>query len=309
MPCKLNRRVALEANYKSTELCLRLLHKTIGIIEVKNQIGQGLAAISLCFDPYSSNIGLTMTATFKKLMAAIAFYTCLPVPAPWMGDFQTVARFASFVGVLIGGLLGLLDLGLQQVGLPILTRSAVIVVSWVAITGGLHLDGAMDTADGLAVTDPDRRLAVMVDSATGAFGAMAAIALLLLKTAALADLQAFRWLALLLAAGWGRWGQQVAIACYPYLKPTGKGAFHKTAIRSLWDTMPALLLLVGLSAIPASLNLTHLELSLTLVLGGGAIAVLTSAWFNHKLGGHTGDTYGAVVEWTEACLLVLLTTI
>ncbi|HEY9642723.1 MAG TPA: adenosylcobinamide-GDP ribazoletransferase [Coleofasciculaceae cyanobacterium] len=250
-----------------------------------------------------------MTATLTKLVAAIAFYTCLPVPASWMGDFQTVARFAPMVGLFIGGLLGLLDLGLQQAGLPMLTRSAVIVVSWVAITGGLHLDGAMDTADGLAVTDPNRRLAVMVDSATGAFGAMAAIALLLLKTAALADLSSFRWLALMLAAGWGRWGQQVAIAHYIYLKPTGKGAFHKTTIRSGWDTIPALTLLIGLSSLPVSLSLDHLGLSLTLVLGGGAIAVLTAAWFNYKLGGHTGDTYGAVVEWTEALLLVLLTAI
>jgi len=42
--------------------------------------------------------------------------------------------------------------------------------------------------------------------------------------------------------------------------------------------------------------------------GGGTIAVLTGAWFNHK-GGHTGDTYGAVVEWTEALLLCLLTAL
>jgi len=36
-----------------------------------------------------------------------------------------------------------------------------------------------------------------------------------------------------------------------------------------------------------------------MAVGGGTIAVLTGAWFNHKLGGHTGDTYGAVVEWTD----------
>jgi adenosylcobinamide-GDP ribazoletransferase len=40
-----------------------------------------------------------------------------------------------------------------------------------------------------------------------------------------------------------------------------------------------------------------------------AIALLIPAWFNHQLGGHTGDTYGAVVEWTEALFLVLLTAV
>jgi len=64
----------------------------------------------------------------------------------------------------------------------------------------------MDSADGLAVQNPQRRLQVMADSATGAFGAMAAIALVLIKTAALTDLDSYRWLALMAASGWGRWG-------------------------------------------------------------------------------------------------------
>jgi adenosylcobinamide-GDP ribazoletransferase len=42
-------------------------------------------------------------------------------------------------------------------------------------------------------------------------------------------------------------------------------------------------------------------------LAGFTLSILTGAWFNHQLGGHTGDTYGAVVEWTEALLLCALT--
>lgn len=129
----------------------------------------------------------------SNLAAAIAFYTCIPLPAVETLDFRGVARLAPVVGLMIGGILGLVDAGLHQVGCGVLTRSALVVVSWIAITGGLHLDGAMDTADGLAVQDPQRRLEVMADSATGAFGAMAAIALMLLKTAALSELDAYRW--------------------------------------------------------------------------------------------------------------------
>jgi adenosylcobinamide-GDP ribazoletransferase len=239
-----------------------------------------------------------------NLVAAIAFYTCIPVPA-WSLDFHKVACLAPLVGLIIGGLLGLLDHGLYLLGMPILTRSALVIVVGVGITGGLHLDGAMDTADGLAVAE-ERRLAVMVDSHTGAFGAMAAIALLLLKTVALADLPDWRWFLLPVVAGWGRWAQQVAIARYPYLKPTGKGAFHKLAIQSGWDTVPSLLLLLLLSLLPILVFLNARWLGLGL-LSGGAIALLVPAWFARKLGGHTGDTYGASVEWTEAILLILLT--
>ncbi len=240
----------------------------------------------------------------QKIIAGVAFYTCIPVPTAWGLEFGGIARIAPLIGLLIAGLLGFLDWGLHWAGMPILTRSAIVVAAWVAITGGLHLDGAMDSADGLAVTDPDRRLQVMVDSATGAFGAMAAVVLLLLKTVALSELPTDRAFLLMAAASWGRWGQLVAIARFPYLKPTGKGAFHKASIHSLWEAFPTLLLLVGLNFFVWH---DRPVLAAGAIVGGLAIAILTGAWFNHKLGGQTGDTYGAIVEWTEALFLCLLT--
>ncbi|MGJ3248563.1 MAG: adenosylcobinamide-GDP ribazoletransferase [Elainellaceae cyanobacterium] len=244
------------------------------------------------------------TVVIAEFIAAIAFYTCLPIPSHWHQDYRRIAYFAPFVGLFIGGLLSLADIGLQHLGMPILTRSAVVVVTWVGITGGLHLDGAMDMADGLAVTDPRRRLDVMADSATGAFGAMAAIALVLLKVSAIADFTTHRWMPLLIAPILGRWAQQVAIARYPYLKPIGKGAFHKAAVRSLLDVVPGALLLVGLTII---WGITQPSKRLNIVgamILGGAIALSTGAWIYHKLGGQTGDTYGAIVEWTEALFWV-----
>jgi adenosylcobinamide-GDP ribazoletransferase len=236
-------------------------------------------------------------------LGAIMFYTCLPIPSHWTLEFRGIARVAPIVGVLIGGLLGLVDWGLYQVGIPGLTRSAIVVVLWVAITGGLHLDGAMDTADGLAVTDPQRRLQVMLDSVTGAFGAMAAIAILLLKTVALSEIESDRVWIMMAAAGWGRWGQLSAIALYPYLKSTGKGAFHKESIQSLWEALPTFLLLFGLSGFLYE----HPTKAIALSVGGASLGLLTGAGLDRKLGGQTGDTYGAIVEWTEALLLCGLT--
>jgi adenosylcobinamide-GDP ribazoletransferase len=248
-----------------------------------------------------------MVRFFLGLWASVLFYTGIPLPYVQGLDFQGVARFVPVVGLLIGGILGLVDVGLSYLGMSVLTRSALVVGLWILITGGLHLDGAMDTADGLAVGDPERRLEVMADSATGAFGAMSAIAILLLKTSALTDMESFRWLVLIGACGWGRWGQQVAIACYPYLKPTGKGAFHKQAIRGYQDLLPGLLLMFAVSGLLWLNNGHSVLVPVVMVIVGGAIAIFTGAWFNHQLGGHTGDTYGAVVEWTEALFLCVLT--
>ncbi|XGV96089.1 MAG: adenosylcobinamide-GDP ribazoletransferase [Leptolyngbya sp. BL-A-14] len=248
-----------------------------------------------------------MLKPLLTFLGAIAFYTCVPVPSHWPLIFHGIARWAPIVGLVIGGLIGLLDFGLYSLEMPVLTRSVIVVVAWVAITGGLHLDGAMDTADGLAVLDPQRRLQVMADSRTGAFGAMTAGSILLLKVAALTDITSQRWLVLMLVAAWGRWGQVMAIAHYPYLKPEGKGAFHKVALRSWWDAVPTFMVLLAFSGLLGWLSLIPwLTVGLSIV-GGSTIAILTGAWFNYQLGGHTGDTYGAVVEWTEALLLCLLT--
>jgi adenosylcobinamide-GDP ribazoletransferase len=242
-----------------------------------------------------------------QVIASVIFYTSIPIPYIPSLDFTNVAVFAPALGLMIGGILGLLDITFNYLHIPVLTRSVLVVVAWIAITGGLHLDGAMDTADGLAVGNVEKRLQVMADSATGAFGAMSAIAILLLKTAALSDISENRYLILMAACAWGRWGQQVAILRYPYLKRSGKGAFHKQAILSYADILPSWFLLLGLSILISVIHQQYILLSVFMVLAGSVIAFLTPAWFNYKLGGHTGDTYGAVVEWTEALFLCVMT--
>lgn len=251
----------------------------------------------------NSPVSTESDSSLAQVLGAIVFYTVLPIPTSNL-SFQRVARWVPLVGVLIGTLLAALDLCFWKIGVPALTASALIVAAWVGVTGGLHLDGAMDTADGLAVMDPERRLEVMADSRSGAFGVMVAVLLLLIKTTALTDLPVDQGWVLILAAGWGRWGQQVAIARYPYLRPNGKGAFHKAALPNLRSVLPGFVLLSGLSVLLAGLN-GMLRWGLALSFVSPAIALLIAAYFHHRLGGHTGDTYGAVVEWTEALVLVV----
>jgi adenosylcobinamide-GDP ribazoletransferase len=236
-----------------------------------------------------------------RFIGSLVFYTTLPLGA-FPFSLHRIASFAPGVGLLIGALLGVADQGLSALGMDVLLRSALMVCLWLGLTGGLHLDGAMDTADGLSVTDPQRRLAVMSDSHSGAFGVMAAIVILLLKTTALASVQHDRALCLALAAGWGRWSQVVAIARYPYLKPEGKGAFHRQAIQVPQDWMLGLVLLLLLQGWSLGLTATTTIVSLLAIL----LCLVIPAYFQHQLGGQTGDTYGAIVEWTETLLLIAL---
>ena len=244
---------------------------------------------------------------FTSFCSGVIFYTVVSLPSTWTNNWLRIARWCPVIGLLVGALLALLNTLFGFCHLPNSTSKVLLIAIWVAITGGLHLDGAMDTADGLSVTNPDRRLEVMKDSATGAFGAIAAIIILLLKTVALSDASLPTWLVLISATGWARWGQVCAIAFYPYLRETGKGSFHKENLRSPQDILLGLFVLLGCSSLWLAVKSLSLFQIATIVAGNIAIALLTGYWFNKQLGGHTGDTYGAVVEWSEALILCWLT--
>ncbi|MBU6229047.1 MAG: adenosylcobinamide-GDP ribazoletransferase [Cyanobacteria bacterium REEB459] len=240
-----------------------------------------------------------------RLAGAILFYTCLPLPSRWQPRFEGIATLAPLVGLGLAALLALVDRGLDYGGMAIGLRSGLVVGLWVWLTGGLHLDGAMDTADGLAVSDPDRRLAVMADSRVGAFGTLAAIALLGLKTLALADLSSGRGLVVAAAALWGRWGQVLAIAGYPYLRPAGKGALHKIHLQLPIDLFPGLGLGIGLAVVWGYAYPSQIGLAIGTLSSGLVLAWIVPAWLNYRLGGHTGDSYGATVEWVETLVLCI----
>jgi adenosylcobinamide-GDP ribazoletransferase len=243
----------------------------------------------------------------NSFLAAITFYTCFPVPAHLQLDFARIARWVPLVGVLLGGALGCVDLGLDWLQMPSLVRSSLLVAIWLWWTGGLHLDGAMDAADGLAVQDPERRLTVMADSVTGAFGAMAAVVIVMLKVCALSEIDGDRIWVLMLVAGWSRWGQVLAIALYPYLKLQGKGAFHREGLRLPQDLLLGLGVMLAVTGCQIYLQ-PHDYLPLILRSAAGCgVAVLTGCYFQRRFGGQTGDTYGAIVEWTETFYLCLLT--
>ncbi|MFN3678873.1 adenosylcobinamide-GDP ribazoletransferase [Thermosynechococcus sp.] len=238
-----------------------------------------------------------MKTLWQEWLGAIAFYTCLPIPPSWPIQLAGAAKWCPWVGLLLAGILWGAQWLLACLRLSPLVASVLVVALWLGLTGGLHLDGAMDTADGLAAKDQQRRLEVMADSRAGAFGVMAAIVILLLKVTALASLDNGRTLVWVLVLG--RLAQVWAIARHPYLKPHGTGQIHKASCIFPRDFWPSGLLVLFLNFL--------LPLPLNQLLFGLLLILLIPAWFQWQLGGHTGDTYGAVVEWTESLMLVAFT--
>ncbi|MBF2057825.1 MAG: adenosylcobinamide-GDP ribazoletransferase [Cyanobacterium sp. T60_A2020_053] len=247
-----------------------------------------------------------MTNFFNSFCGALIFYTTIPCPNFISPDFQKIPRWLPYIGFIIAGFLVLAYQGLIFLGISPLTTSVVLGTLWLIITGGLHFDGVMDSADGLAVTNAEKRLQVMRDSVTGAFGVMAGIVVFFLKVASLSEMVDNTYLALILAPVWGRLAQLMAIGFYPYLRPEGKGFFLKESLQTpdFIFSFFSVIVLVLMQFYYFDQNWLWIILINFICF---VIAGVTGAWFNYKLGGHTGDTYGATVEWTEALILVFLT--
>jgi cobalamin 5'-phosphate synthase/cobalamin synthase len=192
---------------------------------------------------------------------------------------------------------------------------AFALTAWVIVTGGLHLDGLMDTADGIFSNQPrERMLEIMKDSRSGAMGVIAAVLILLVKGVLLAALFAAAGRAhftlLALVPVWSRAFVVLAIAGWPYARSVpGVGSLHRSAgVRHvigsvLLAALLSVLLLVWAGSFGMSETVALLVLFAVLTYGTGGILAAAAS---RKLGGLTGDVYGAINEVLELVLLAVV---
>lgn len=231
----------------------------------------------------------------KSLSAAIGFLTVLPMPARWLGDEKELARSVAWfplVGALIGCSVALLDRGLGLI-LPPPVVSAISVLALLAASGGLHMDGLADTADGFFSTrSREGMLEIMRDSRSGPMGVTAITGVLLLKTAALAAVPSpLRPVTIVLMPLAGRTALTVHLALLPYARSRGGLAdvFRPTRMQGL---LAATLLIGSAWLLQGKPGLFTAAISLSIML-------LLAVYSQKKIGGFTGDTLGAACEVTE----------
>lgn len=214
-------------------------------------------------------------------------------------DFGSSSRFFPLVGLVIGLILSLVAYSGSKLFQP-LTLAVFIIVAEIILTGGIHLDGFMDSCDGLfSGRSRDRMLEIMKDSRVGAMGVLGLVTLFMLKLALLMELTAQElYLVLPAMTVLSRWIVVYALIRYPYARREGMGGFFhgKISRRSfLLVTLYSVILVMVIS--PAN-NYP--------AIGGAVIAaLLVGKGINNKLQGHTGDTYGMLCELTEVMFLLL----
>lgn len=248
----------------------------------------------------------------RAARVALQFLTRLPLrmePPPGAREIGLSLACYPAVGLALGIILW--GIALPASRLPGLLGAAIVLASWVSITGALHLDGLADIADAWVggQGDRERTLRIMKDPCSGPVAIAAVTCLLLLKVAALdaliPHLPGVPWRDPRLAAGCilppllARVAIPLLFAHTPYVRARGI-AEHLTAHQSrrAGCSVAALTVLGTLATCG--------------ILGAVALVAAASAYLLvrrglvRRLGGFTGDGAGALIEMIEAACLIAI---
>ncbi len=214
-------------------------------------------------------------------------------------DFGRSTRFFPLVGLVLGICYALAAwLLVYFVGMRTLTAVLLLILP-LLLTGGLHADGFMDTADGVfSGRERECKLEIMKDSRVGSFGVVSFVLLMFLQFALLLDMHPFLLVpALFIMPIIGRMAMVLAIACFPYARADGMGkTFADMADRK---TIVTASVMAVVFVFPCGL------LASVALMLGVLFALFFCRAMTTTLGGVTGDVYGAVTVLTETLVLAI----
>ncbi len=222
-------------------------------------------------------------------------------------QFKRIARFAPLIGLIIGGLQVSIWLIFSNLGWSNQSLAFVIIAIDIFITGGLHLDGLIDTTDGIAA-GKERQIEAMKDSSAGAIGVISLAAILLVQAAAILRLSQYIIIAIPITRFIGRLYILWAIRHFPYIQKEGMGKIHRSNWASNYKELKPSLITILISLLlvlilPINNSLIFLLIISALLAMVPAFLIMSS--IGSILGGHNGDSYGASLVLIETTTLVI----
>ena len=240
----------------------------------------------------------------ESIVVAFQFLTRLYLPINVEWDTANLRRslmwfglVGAFIGVILAGAMTLFN----RFDLIPAVSAIIILLIWIFITGGMHIDGISDMADGFfSMRDKEKTLEIMKDSHVGAFGVITIVFLLLIKFEMLKEfiiIEKNVWL-IILPPTIARIAAGLVLSFYETTKKSGLGyTFHSSDPRIFWAIGFIVTLIIS-----SILNIK------SLIFIGIAILVsnLMALWAKKKIGGLNGDIYGAIVETVEVIGMVFI---
>lgn len=259
----------------------------------------------------------------KGFILALQFFTRIPIPIHI--EFSTMnLKRAFFFLPLVGGLIALIT-AIPMYAIPNKYSdfaAAASLVLYVILTGGLHIDGLADTADGFfsARSEKEKILEIMKDPGIGSYGAITVFILLLLKFIAFKTISAYGvippFLILIPAGIISRLSGLGVVVFAKQAKQTGLGIlFHNSATRFsfffwlilifIWYLLFNETSLISILKINFSLQDILLKIKILFLPVLAFLSALCIVNVSYKkIGGTTGDVNGCIVEVTETVILI-----
>ncbi|NLP14375.1 MAG: adenosylcobinamide-GDP ribazoletransferase [Clostridium sp.] len=240
----------------------------------------------------------------KRFILMIQFLTTIPIPYKIDCDEEDCGKglaFAPVIGLLLGGMLTAFFF-ILKLFFSLGVISAFMLVIYILLTGGLHLDGLGDTFDGLFSNRPkERMLEIMRDSRIGTNALLGVVCIILLDYSLLNALpEAFFPRVILLFPVAGRVGTLIGAGLSVYAREgegLGKSFVHYCTIKEVFIGIliyfPFFFLVLGIDGL--------LVAFLTLLT-----ALIIVKFFSRKVNGVTGDILGAVCELNQTVFLIII---
>ena len=249
-----------------------------------------------------------MNKTIKKLLHDFAgawiFYTTFP-PLPFLSPkFKNIAQFAPVLGLIIGSLQSLIFLIFNNLNWPFESSILLCLASGYLFTGGLHIDGFMDTIDGI-YAGKKKMLKAMKDSRVGAFSVQALILITFIQFASLLKLQANLAYVMPICLFLGRFSTLIYIQKFKYVTHKKKSISHKKNWRGLLKESNISCISTFITLLIAIIFFNSIFFKLLIVFILGIIYCwLIVNFLGNKVGGFNGDTCGASVVLTETIIML-----
>lgn len=237
----------------------------------------------------------------NSLIIAVSFISIIPIPQRYIPvwDSASLRYFCPMLAVT-GGIFALLWLMFWAVlseldAVSLILRGFLMMLLTLGLTGGLHLDGLMDTCDAVfSRQGREARLRILSDPQAGSFAVMGCVVILLGKTLAFSELLKLKVNPVMLPV-YSRLGMAVLLNNLPFAKSGG------------------LAVMLG-SARSRKHNVFFLVVMVLLLLAGskilGVIFVVSVIFWRHEcikiFGGISGDLLGFFVEMSEFFMMMSL---
>lgn len=240
------------------------------------------------------------------LLIACSMYSKIPVPqVEWKPErMKYVFCFFPLIGAVIGGCIILLGWVAERLAVPQLALACFGTAIPIILTGGIHLDGFIDTSDARSsYGDREKRLEILKDPHIGAFAVIKAISYFLLYAGAFTMLAETGITALGAVFVITRALSGLSVVCFPKAKDTGLAALFSQRAEKMTVCL-AMLVYLAAGVIWLWINL-GLWTVVVLVTG-----VTVYGYYYHisvkEFGGITGDLAGYFLQICELAMLLAI---